>query len=170
MCQYGTNHQTASSLGVGRDLANRRSTAFDRRVVLKATAGLAAMSAMGGVSVASGATSVAAQEAGGTRASRWTPEPSVDAKAGPDGDAGSDGFRDFETDFPFYALGASWDQSVGLWPVIAVQVSSDGDSWSDTFQLVADAEDGGQPTRDNRIFTPLIFTDGVSWVRFQALD
>ncbi|MGC4190131.1 MAG: N-acetylmuramoyl-L-alanine amidase [Thermomicrobiales bacterium] len=137
---------------------------FSRRVVLRAAAGLAAFAA-GASSVRPVA--VAAQEAGGTRAGRWTPEVSIDAKAG---ETDTAGFRSFTADYPFYALGASWDGDVGTWPVIEVETSVDGTTWSDTQQLVAATTDGGRPSREGRLFTALTFADGATQVRFRTVD
>ena len=170
MCQCGTHHTHSHhhvAPDCGHDHANR--AAFDRRVVMKAAAGMAAIAATGGIATTAGTSPVAAQSAGGTRASRWEAGATLDAKAS--GENGvSDGFRTFQTDFPFYALGASWAETVGVWPVVEVQLSADGESWSDSTWLSADVEDGGQPTRDNRVFTPLVFVDGASWVRFRTTD
>ncbi|HWV35616.1 MAG TPA: peptidoglycan recognition family protein, partial [Thermomicrobiales bacterium] len=169
MCNCGTPR--------GTDLASietkTAASALNRRVVLKAAAGLSAMAvavAGGGGGQLARPAIAAAQEKGGTRATRWSPAPSIDAKAGENGDATDDGFRVFQTDYPFFALGASWSASVGLWPIVEVQVSADGETWSDSFQMMADTEDGGRPTREDRLFTPLIFTDATNWVRFRTID
>ncbi len=147
----------------------RETNGFDRRVALKAAAGFGASAAAGGLAGAASSSVAFAQENGGTRAGRFTPAMSIDAKAGENGTAGSS-FRVFQTDYPFYALGASWGHDVGTWPVIEVETSVDGETWSDPVRMTADSEDGGQPTRENRLYTPLAFTDGTSWVRFRTLD
>ncbi len=108
----------------------------------------------------------AAQEVGGTRAGTFTP--------GEQGFAASDAAQGewvtWEAAYPFWALGASWPEGVGFWPIVAVQFSSDGETWTDTIDMAANTEDGGQPTRDNRLFTPLAFTDGARYVRYQTID
>lgn len=146
------------------------SPAFSRRVVLRAASGLAMLAAgMTATSAEVGAqsTSASSVDAGGTRAGRYVPELSIDAKAG---ETDPSGFRSFTADYPFFALGASWDGNVGTWPVIDVETSVDGVSWSDTVQLMADTIDGGQPSREGRLFTGLTYADGATQVRFRAVD
>lgn len=108
-----------------------------------------------------------AQQAGGTRAGSWTPELSIDAKAGASDAAG---YRSFTADYPFYALGASWNGAVGTWPVIEVETSVDGTTWTDPQGLMAATTDGGRPSRDGRLFTGLTFADGATQVRFRTVD
>ncbi|MGC4105958.1 MAG: SH3 domain-containing protein [Thermomicrobiales bacterium] len=141
-----------------------KTAAFSRRVVVRAATGLAILAA--GTVVASPPLT-RAQEAGGTRAGRFVPDVSIDAKAG---ETDAAGFRMFTTDYPFYALGASWDGAVGTWPVIDVQTSTDGDSWSEVQGLVAATTDGGRPSREGRLFTALTFADGATQVRFRTVD
>ena len=161
MCGGGeAGHGTACAGAVTADI---RSTAFSRRVVLRAATGLAALAAGAAVS----RPVARAQEAGGTRAGRFVPEPSIDAKAG---ETDAAGFRSFTADYPFYALGASWDGAVGTWPVIEVETSADGVTWSATQGLVAATTDGGRPSREGRIFTALTFVDGATQVRFRTVD
>ncbi len=76
----------------------------------------------------------------------------------------------FQADYEFFALGASWDGGVGEWPVIEVQMSNYGVTWGETIQLVAQTDDGGQPSRDDRLFTALAFTDSATWVRYRTVD
>ena len=136
---------------------------FTRRSVVRA----ASAALLGAGLVAHRSSPAHSQEAGGTRANRWTPEPSIDAKAG---ESDAAGFRSFTTDYPFFALGASWDANVGTWPVLDIEVSADGAAWSDTQSLVAGTADGGRPTREGRYFTPLMFADGAQYVRFRTRD
>jgi len=139
-----------------------------RRIVLKAMAGMAALTAAGvGIVPAPGARTVTrAQEVGGTRASRYVPAESGITAAG----AAAGDWVTFEASYPFWALGASWNGDVGLWPIVAIQLSEDGSTWTETIDLAADTDDGGQPTRDGRLFTPLVFTNGARWVRYQTID
>ncbi|HYJ13181.1 MAG TPA: hypothetical protein VEW66_06300, partial [Thermomicrobiales bacterium] len=138
-----------------------------RRIVLKAAAGMAALAASGvGLVPPAGMRAVVAQEVGGTRATTFVPAdegiPALDAAQGE--------WATWEASYPFWAIGASWPESVGLWPIVALQLSADGNTWTDTIDMAANTEDGGQPTRDNRLFTPLAFTDGARYVRFQTVD
>jgi hypothetical protein len=139
--------------------------AANRRVVMKAAAGVAALAASG-IGVVPGVAPTLAQQADGTRARRYVPEENGVGSS----EAAQGEWIIFQAEFPFWALGASWPGDVGLWPVIAVQVSQDGETWTDTIDVAAQTDDGGQPSRDGRLFTALIFTDGAQWVRYQTID
>jgi uncharacterized protein YgiM (DUF1202 family) len=139
--------------------------AANRRVVLKAAAGVAALAASG-IGVVPGTAPAVAQQADGTRARRYVPAENGVGSS----EAAQGAWITFQAEFPFWAIGASWPEEVGLWPVIAMQVSEDGEAWSETIDVAAQTEDGGQPSRDNRLFTPLVFTEGAQWVRYQTMD
>lgn len=140
---------------------------INRRVVLQAAAGVAAIAAAGGI----GSTAPRAVAQDGTewttRAREWEP-PTSQARIAT---ASSTGWQSFGTEFPFFAIGASWDASVGLWPVIEVQLSDDGEAWSETFRLTADNDGGGGPdVAAERLYTPLIHTYGSQYVRYRTVD
>lgn len=143
---------------------------LNRRVVLKAAAGFSAL-ALGAASVPPAAP-VMAEENGGTRAAHWSPttqaQPQQRAALRTAAVAGD--WVVFPADFAFYALGISWPESVGIWPIIEVQLSTDGINWSDTFTLAAQVDRGPRPSRDNRIFTPLLFSDGALLGRYRTVD
>lgn len=140
--------------------------AANRRVVLKAAAGMAALTASGIGLVPASIRTASSQEGDGTRARRYIPaDHGYGAAAAAQGE-----WVTFQAEFPFWALGASWNGDVGTWPIIAVQVSEDGATWSETIDVAASTDDGGQPSRDGRLFTPLIFTYGEQWVRYQTID
>ena len=161
-------HTHAPVLQTEGDASRILSSAFNRRVVMKAAAAFSAIAAAGGIGATSSMKPLAvkAAENGGTRANRYTPGTATSTfSAASIGD-----WETFQTDFPFYALGVSWDGSVGSWPVVELEISTDGVSWGETYRLAENHEDGGQPTRDGRLFTPLIFTSGESWVRYRTVD
>ncbi|MBA2289253.1 MAG: SH3 domain-containing protein [Chloroflexia bacterium] len=133
---------------------------LNRRVVLKAAAGVAAIAAAGGI----GATVVPAIAQERTRVTRSETFVPSDAEV-----QGIGEWHVFGADYPFYALGASWDGDVGEWPVIEVQLSTDGESWTETFRMAAD-NDGGQPTVGDRTFTPLLHSSGGQFVRYHTVD
>jgi len=141
---------------------------LDRRVVLKATAAMSAIAAAGGIGAGAsrGRNVVLAAENGGTRANRFTPSiPRTSIAA-----ASVEEFVTFQADYPFFALGANWTKDVGYWPIVDIQVSTDGITWTETQQLAANSEDGGRPNREDRLFTPLMFTNGESIVRYRTVD
>ncbi|MDQ3525214.1 MAG: peptidoglycan recognition protein family protein, partial [Chloroflexota bacterium] len=133
---------------------------LNRRVVLKAAAGVAAIAAAGGI----GATVVPAIAQERTRVTRSETFVPSDAEV-----QGIGEWHVFGADFPFYAIGANWDGDVGEWPVIEVQLSTDGESWTETFRMAAD-NDGGQPTVGDRTFTPLLHSSGGQFVRYRTVD
>lgn len=136
---------------------------LNRRVIMKAAAGVAAIAAAGGIGVSAGSRTIAQSESV-TRAESWQPDQFSAASVGESGD-----WESFAAAYPFYALGVSWNSDVGLWPVVEVQLSVDGSSWSDTYQMVAD-NDSGRDTVDNRIFAPLVHSDGGQYVRYRTAD
>jgi uncharacterized protein YgiM (DUF1202 family) len=137
---------------------------LDRRIILKAAAGIGTLAAAGGFSGLP-LSPVGAQESG-TRGTRFVPaDQASDFTAAASGE-----WVTFTADYTFTALGASWSGDVGTWPQIEVQLSTDGESWSDTYLLTAQVEDGGPDNRGGRIFTWLILTDGASVVRYRTFD
>jgi hypothetical protein len=139
---------------------------LNRRVVIKATAGPGALAAARVAAVVPSTGVAVAQEVGGTRAREWTPDQQASAFAA----ASSGEWVSFQADYEFFALGASWNGDVGTWPIIELQLSADGSTWSETVLLAAQTDDGGQPTRDGRLFTPLAFSDATTFVRYRTVD
>ncbi|MEJ7838021.1 MAG: SH3 domain-containing protein, partial [Thermomicrobiales bacterium] len=135
----------------------------DRRIVLKAAAGLSAIAAAGGFTAALSGSAVA-QEAATTRATRFIP-----AEAGGDfAAAATTDWLTFTADYTFTALGASWSSVNGESPEIDLQLSTGDGVWSDSYRLTAQVEDGGRENRDDRIFTWLLFTTGAIDVRYRT--
>ncbi len=146
-----------------RCLLDVATTRLDRRVILKAVAAFGAMSVVGGATQAQRANAQDGATNSTTREGTWVEADHLgDIQAA---DTGS-----FVSNFPFYAIGAHWDGSVGTWPVIELSVSVDGVTYSEPFYLSASTEDAGQPERDGRLFTPLLFTEGASFVQYRTLD
>ncbi len=81
----------------------------------------------------------------------------------------STGFTEIATEFPISAAGASWDSEVGTWPVIEVQLSLDGDLYTDSFFLLYDT-DTGKETIDDRLHSRLVHSGGANFLRFRSLD
>ncbi len=83
------------------------------------------------------------------------------------GEAGSDAVV-IATHFPFTAVGAHWDGEAGEWPVVELQISYDGETWSDAFHLRA-SHDGVQ-SQDGRIFTGLVCATGATHIAYAVYD
>ncbi len=92
---------------------------INRRVVMKATAGLAALSAAGFGAVPEPVDVAVAQEVGGTRAKRYVP---AEEGTGGFSTAAAGDWQAFQADYEFFSIGASWDGGVGLWPVVEIQL------------------------------------------------
>ena len=121
----------------------------DRRIVLKAAAGMSAIAAAGGFAPALSRSAIAQEANSTTRATRFVPsEQGGDFTA-----AATDEWLTFAADFEFYSLGASWSAESGETPQIELQLSTGDGTWSDSYRLSAQTEDGGPANRDGRIFT-----------------
>jgi uncharacterized protein YgiM (DUF1202 family) len=139
---------------------------LDRRIVLKAAAGLTAIAASGGVAIGGSSLALAQEATSTTQATRFVP-----ADAGGDFSAAATGdWLTFDAEYEFYALGASWSGDAGTDFQIELQLSTGGDEWSDSYLLTAQTEDGGPANRDGRIFTWLLFTTGATIVRYKTQD
>src|SRR5262245_1522697 len=83
-----------------------------RRVMVKAATAFAALAAAGGVARSGlGLTGAKAQQSGGTLARRWVEADNVTV-------AEANGARTIAAEFPFYAVGGSWDGSFGTGAVL----------------------------------------------------
>ena len=136
-----------------------------RRVMLKAATALAALAATGGV-VQSGRMRAQAQDAGTTRARRWSEEDELGTIAA----AEADEYRVVAAEFPFYAVGASWDGAFGPGALLELSFSADGASYGPPVTTAPALEDAGRPTRDGRIFVNLVFADAARFIRYRVLD
>ncbi|HWV23878.1 MAG TPA: SH3 domain-containing protein, partial [Thermomicrobiales bacterium] len=150
---------------------------MNRRVVLKAAAGLgaAAVAGLGTGTVPAGQRPriAAAQEAEGTRARELVVADQADFT--PDGD----GWVTFRAEFPFWAVGIGWNTSVGRWPVVEMQISEDGESWGDVWNMAMRVKDDGKladagrqrdSVEGDRLFTDLLFAHGEEYIRFRTMD
>ena len=92
-----------------------------------------------------------------TRALDWYEADSVLA-------ADDSGFITLEAGLPLTALGASWSGNVGIWPLVEIQFSFDGITFSDLVVLPADV-DTDRVERDGRTFSRLLFANGETIIR-----
>ena len=138
-------------------LSTLRDARLSRRVVLKATAAFAAMAATGGRP----RTSAHAQSSAPTRAGEWTQPSEIG------GEEGSLGFR---AEFPFHAIAPHWPGDTGFAAAVEIQVSADGEHFSEPVVVGPAHADAGPPDRDNRTFGQLVFTDMSEYVRYRTLD
>ena len=141
----------------------------NRRTLVKAGATFAALAATFGATRGE-PDRVTAQQgqssgSGSTKAQRW----SADEQTGSVAAADADGYRIAQAQFPFYALGASWEGSFGAGPTLEFRFSTGGAFGEPVFTSAA-VEDGYRPNRDGRIFTHLVFVDGATAVQYRALD
>lgn len=158
----------ASSVKATPRYRNVSGKSLNRRVVLKAAAGLSAMAAAGGAATLADVMprQASAQEIDGTRAREWVAADHI----GGDALTENDGWVSFQAEFPFFSIGVGWSGDVGLWPIIELQLSYDGSNWSDTWNMTARVDDGGREAVDGRLFTDLLFADGEEFVRYRTVD
>lgn len=71
--------------------------------------------------------------------------------------------------FPFSSVGASWPAEIGDWPVVLVEVSSDGAEFSQIFSIGASAE-AGLGDSGERIFSPLLCATQGTTIRYRTID
>ncbi len=153
------------------DVASCRQASWrvSRRVIVKAAASVAALAATGGFGQQRILRAIAQDEpapAGETLAYDWYES----SETGGISAAEAGAPRLVEAQFPFYAIGAHWDEAAGITPLVELSFSSDGRTFSSPIVVGAALEDIGRPTRNNRIFTNLIFTGGSRFVRYRTLD
>ncbi|MFL5758744.1 MAG: N-acetylmuramoyl-L-alanine amidase [Thermomicrobiales bacterium] len=135
----------------------------NRRVLLKAAAGVAAFAAAGGI--AASALPATAQSAGETKAKDWF---EADEVGGLSASALAKG-QIVAAEFTFFAVGAHWPASVGTWPAVELSFSEDGKNFSSPITVYASVEERGiSPT--GRYFTGLVFTSGTTHIRYRTLD
>lgn len=142
--------------------ANRPSAAarLNRRVVLKAAAALGAFAAAGTLP-----RQAKADASSGTAAVDWRLADHPDAA---DALAYGGGIV-VEPGQSFTAVGAFWDGGDDAEPTVSLQVSLDGDSFSDPATLGAGGDEG-RPTKGGRRFTGLLFTQPAVAVRCVVTD
>jgi uncharacterized protein YgiM (DUF1202 family) len=139
--------------------------AFNRRVVLKAAAILAGMAGAGHVDTLIQSEPPTAVAAGETVGFDWYESEQLGAV----GAASLDGPIIVETSFPFTAVGAHWDAAAGAWPVVQLQISYDGATWSDVFTLDVSHDSGAQNSGD-RYFTGLVCAEGATHIAYAVYD
>lgn len=88
----------------------------------------------------------------------------------PDNVGGNTGALWFEADFAFNAIAPHWPGETAFPAAIQIQLSNDGQSWSEAVVVGPAHTDAGPPDRDNRIYADLVFTEEASMVRYLPLD
>ncbi len=71
--------------------------------------------------------------------------------------------------FPFSSVGANWPVEVGDWPVVLVEVSTDGVDFSQIFSMGASAE-SGLIDPGERVFSPLLCASQGTTIRYRTID
>jgi uncharacterized protein YgiM (DUF1202 family) len=127
-----------------------------RRAILKASAAFTAMAATAGAP----RTKATAQQVS-TMASEWNQPSEV---------GGSGGALGFQADFPFYAIAPHWPGDTDFAAAVELQVSGDGETYSDPVVVGPAHTDAGPPDRDGRTFGQLTFTEQSQFVKYRTLD
>jgi uncharacterized protein YgiM (DUF1202 family) len=138
---------------------------FNRRVVLKAAAILASMAGGANVDELVGRGPSPAIAQGETVGFDWYEQEQLGA-------VGAASFDDpviVDTSFPYTAVGAHWSGEEGDWPVVQLQISYDGSTWSEVFTLTASHDEGDQSTSGRR-FTGLVCAEGATHIAYAVYD
>ncbi len=134
----------------------------DRRVLLKASAAFAAISAASTVRPRS----LLAQEAPETLGADWYEGANIGSV-----DASSLGEpRDFQTDFTFFAAAPHWSGNGDPNAIVQMSFSPDGENWLDPISVGAATGDAGQPEAGDRLYGHLVLTDAANFIRYQSFD
>lgn len=149
------------SRGIGKGTGRGRR--LDRRTVLKASAGAAALLATGAAPAA------ARQGTGTTLAADW-----IEAERLGLPDLQSFGPVDAEpipvqADFPFHAIAPHWSGEEAPGASVELSWSADGVTWIGP-TYVGEDPDAGRPGRDGRRFGRLVATPWASFVRYRTFD
>jgi uncharacterized protein YgiM (DUF1202 family) len=137
---------------------------ISRRVVLKASALLASMAT--GAFFGRGLTSpkATAQEAPPIASFDWVEADQIQSDL-----IGSGSAIEALSPFPFSSVGASWPIDVGDWPVVLIEVSTDGADYSSIFSIGASAESSSVDPGD-RVFTSLLCAQQGASIRYRTID
>ncbi len=132
----------------------------DRRVLLKASAALAAMSAL---PASSWLSTASAQDAPETLSGYFSEVLQGDFSAA------STGPKEFQADIAFTAIAPHWAGTAPEGGQVRFSLSFDGETWGDPV-TVGVAEDGRGDDRDGRYFGQLVVAGGEQFVRYETLD
>ncbi|MDQ3442432.1 MAG: SH3 domain-containing protein [Chloroflexota bacterium] len=150
---HGTRTAQSGSHAIGQNPPRR----IDRRALLKATAAFVAMATIAPKAVPS----ITVAQADSTQAADWNQ---------PENIGGGTGSLSFEAEFPFNAVAPHWPGDTPFPAVVQMQLSMDGQTWSDPVTAGPAHTDAGPVDRDGRIFADLLLTEEATMVRYLALD
>lgn len=153
--KHRTNHAATVS-GCAHLPAQNPPRRIDRRALLKATAAFVTMAT---ATPTVRTTSVA--QADSTRAAEWRQPENV---------GGAAGSLEFEADFPFNAVAPHWPGDTPFPAAVQIELSMDGQTWSEPVIVGPAHTDAGPLDRDGRIFADLVFAEEATMVRYQGLD
>lgn len=138
--------------------------AISRRVVLKASALFTALA----TGAFSGGTEVfpraAAQDLPPITSFDWIESEQIDRDL-----IGTGVAFEVVAPFPFSSVGASWSAATGDWPTLLIELSENGNDYSNIFSIGASAESGPDGASD-RVFSSLVCASQGSSIRYRAID
>ncbi len=137
---------------------------ISRRVVLKASALFAAMATGAFFGRGARLPEASAQSEPSVASFDWVEAEQVSPDA-----IGSGGTILASAPFAFSSVGASWPAEVGDWPLVLVEVSSNGVDFSQIFSIGASAE-AGLVDSGERIFSPLLCATQGTTIRYRTID
>lgn len=88
----------------------------------------------------------------------------------PDSVGSSTGSLGFAADFPFHAIAPHWSGDIASPVAVELQLSADGERFSDPVLVGPAHTDAGPPDRDGRTYGDLVFADESSYVKYRGID
>jgi len=131
---------------------------LDRRTLFKATAAFVAMVTASTVPGTKPGTTVA--QGASTQVGEWSQPNNV----------GGGDTLGFDAEFAFNAVAPNWPGDTPFPAAVEIQLSIDGQTWSDPIIVGPAQTDAGPPDRDGRIFAELLFAEEARMVRYRGLD
>jgi uncharacterized protein YgiM (DUF1202 family) len=100
-------------------------------------------------------------QSAGTVAGEWSQPANI---------GGANAMLGFTADFPFHAIAPHWSGETDFPAAVEMQLSADGEIFSDPLIVGPASVDAGPKDRDGRVFGHLISTDTATSVRYRGLD
>lgn len=137
---------------------------ISRRVVLKASALLASMATSVLFDRGRSLSGAEAQDAPPVSSYDWVEADQIQSDL-----VGTGTAFEAQAPFAFSSVGASWPAELGDWPVVLIEVSTDGVNYSSIFSIGASAESSAVDPGD-RVFSALVCAQQGMTIRYRTID
>jgi uncharacterized protein YgiM (DUF1202 family) len=159
-----SNDTVSRSLGRTGGIFAPSSPEISRRVVLKATALLASMATGALFGRGLSLPKTFAQDSPPISSYDWVESDQIESDL-----MGTGTSFVAQAPFAFSSVGASWPIDIGDWPVLLIEVSTDGVEYSSIFSIGASAESGPVDPSD-RVFSSLVCAQQGVNIRYRTID